>query len=78
MPVETRSDRRSDHADLKAEALHLGFDRVGIAPGGVAARTSYFLDWLNAGHSAEMSLHAAACRNPARTPMPCSREYVRS
>ena len=44
-----RADRR-----LKAEALRLGFDQVGIAPAVPPPGYPDFLDWLEAGHAAGM------------------------
>jgi epoxyqueuosine reductase len=40
---------------LKAEALKLGFDKVGVAPAVAPAGYGHFLDWLDAGHAAGMS-----------------------
>jgi epoxyqueuosine reductase len=39
---------------LKAEALRLGFDQVGIAPAVAPPGYAHFLDWLEAGHAAGM------------------------
>lgn len=52
---------------LKAEALRLGFDRVGIAPAVTAPNYGRFLDWLDAGYAAGMTYmnrHAEARRHP--------------
>jgi epoxyqueuosine reductase len=40
---------------IKAKALSLGFDLVGIAPVGRSVRAEYFADWLAAGHAGSMS-----------------------
>ena len=40
---------------IKAKALSLGFDLVGIAPAGRSVRAEYFADWLAAGNSGSMS-----------------------
>ena len=39
---------------LKAEAMRLGFDAVGIAPAVAAPGYSRYLDWLRAGHATGM------------------------
>ncbi len=52
---------------LKAEALRLGFDDVGIAPAVPAPGYPDFLEWLEAGHHAGMdymSRHAASREHP--------------
>ena len=52
---------------LKAEALRLGFDRVGIAPAVTAPGHERFLEWLRAGHAAGMTYlerQAEARRHP--------------
>ncbi|MGC8638825.1 MAG: tRNA epoxyqueuosine(34) reductase QueG [Isosphaeraceae bacterium] len=52
--------------ELKAEALRLGFDRVGIAPAVAAPDHDRFREWLRAGHAAGMTYmekHAAARRH---------------
>ena len=54
---------------LKAEALRLGFDRVGIAPAVSPPGYGRFPDWLQAGHAAGMDYmeqHAEARRHPDR------------
>ena len=40
---------------LKAEALRLGFDRVGVAPAVSPPGYGHFQEWLKAGHGAGMS-----------------------
>lgn len=40
---------------LKAEAIRLGFDQVGIAPAVAPPGYPQFLDWLRAGHAAGMA-----------------------
>jgi len=40
---------------LKAEAVRLGFDKVGVAPAVEAPAYPHFLQWLDAGHAAGMS-----------------------
>src|ERR1700731_4209922 len=40
---------------LKAEALRLGFDRVGVAPAVSPPGYGHFQGWLKAGHGAGMS-----------------------
>jgi epoxyqueuosine reductase len=52
---------------LKAEALRLGFDRVGVAPAVSAPGHGMFTEWLQAGHAADMAYmakHAAARAHP--------------
>ena len=54
---------------LKAEAVRLGFDRVGVAPAVNAPDFSRFLDWLGDGHAAGMDYlarHAGLRENPSR------------
>jgi epoxyqueuosine reductase len=54
---------------LKAEALRLGFDRVGIAPAVSVPGHSWFLEWLGAGRAAGMNYlerQAEARRHPDR------------
>jgi epoxyqueuosine reductase len=54
---------------LKAEALRLGFDRVGVAPAVSPPGYARFLDWLGAGLAAEMDYlerNAALREHPAR------------
>jgi epoxyqueuosine reductase len=56
-------------AALKAEALRLGFDRVGVAPAVEAPTYPEFLDWLGAGHAAGMGYlarHAGVREHPGR------------
>ena len=48
----------ADHAiavAVKAKAVDLGFDLVGIAPTGPSAHADYFRDWLAAGRHGEMA-----------------------
>src|SRR5208337_1106334 len=40
---------------LKAEALRLGFDRVGIAPAVSPPGHAHLVNWLKAGHGAGMT-----------------------
>src|SRR5262245_32021154 len=40
--------------ELKAEAIRLGFDQVGIAPAVAPPGYPRFLEWLAAGHAASM------------------------
>jgi epoxyqueuosine reductase len=50
------SDRCDDLTDrLKAEALRLGFDQVGIAPAVAPPGYPRFLEWLEAGYAAGMN-----------------------
>ncbi len=54
---------------LKAEALRLGFDQVGIAPAVPPPGYPRFLDWLDAGNGAGMAYlerQAEARSNPDR------------
>jgi epoxyqueuosine reductase len=48
-------DRAELTGQLKAEALRLGFDKVGIAPAIAPPDYPHFLDWLGAGHAAGMA-----------------------
>ncbi len=63
-----RDQSSEDLSDrLKAEALRLGFDQVGIAPAIVPPGYPDFLRWLDAGYSAGMDYlhrHATARGNP--------------
>ena len=52
-PVSLSCQELSDR--LKAEALRLGFDDVGIAPAIVAPGYPEFLRWLDSGHDAGMA-----------------------
>ncbi len=61
---------------LKAEALRLGFDDVGIAPAVVAPGYSDFLRWLDAGHEAGMSYLSR--QEPSRSHPAALLEGVRS
>src|SRR5438105_2317044 len=46
---------------LKAEAVRLGFDQVGVAPAAAPPGYSHYLDWLRRGHAAGMAyLHRQA------------------
>ncbi len=61
-------DNDSLTRDLKAEALRLGFDRVGVAPAVPAPGHARLLDWIASGHAAGMSYmerHADPRRDPA-------------
>ncbi|HMF36740.1 MAG TPA: tRNA epoxyqueuosine(34) reductase QueG, partial [Isosphaeraceae bacterium] len=52
---------------LKAEALRLGFDRVGIAPAVSPPGHAHLVNWLEAGHGAGMTYmqrHAELRRHP--------------
>jgi epoxyqueuosine reductase len=52
---------------LKAEAVRIGFDQVGIAPAALAGGYPDFLRWLDAGHAAGMDYlvqHALARKTP--------------
>src|SRR5438270_13363514 len=40
---------------LKAEALRLGFDKVGVAPAVAPPGYGHYLDWLRAGNAAGMN-----------------------
>lgn len=54
---------------LKAEALRLGFDRVGVAPAVASPGHGRYLDWLRAGHAAGMDYldrHKEVRSHPAR------------
>ena len=53
---------------LKAEALRLGFDRVGIAPAVSPPGYDHFLDWLEAGHARGHGLPADATPRSGRIP----------
>jgi epoxyqueuosine reductase len=52
---------------IKDEAHRLGFERVGIAPGGRSPRAEFLTEWLAAGMHGEMGYLA---RNPARRANP--------
>ena len=55
--------------EFKAEALRLGFDRVGIAPAVAPPGYSRYLDWLAQGHAAGMTYlesNAAPRAHPGR------------
>src|SRR3954468_2272806 len=63
MPPDELTDR------LKAEALRLGFDQVGIAPAVAPPGYAHYLDWLRSGHAAGMGYlerHAEARAPPDR------------
>src|SRR3954469_16996558 len=63
---------------LRAEALRLGFDRVGIAPAVAPPGYPRYLDWLEAGHAPGMGYldRQAEARGPPARPLEGGRSVV--